>query len=245
MNEALFLPFLALLALGSTWARAEEPPRNAPYISMEVSASCFRVGDSIDVAIWMHDVTDSIIGGQYFVQYDATAVALLPGSNAVEPGDPALTQVYECSVAQQSGACTVVSGEIGYAVGVPSYPPGLFVNGTVRMAELHFTALRDICALQNAVTWWQHVPPTRLTLLPSGGLYLPLQGIPPPPTGGDMNCDYHVNLVDLQPFIAALLDPSAYQSTHPSCNYASADCNHDGLVDRRDILTFVDQLLAQ
>ena len=59
---------------------------------------------------------------------------------------------------------------------------------------------------------------------------------------GDLNCDHEVDGFDIQPFVLALTDPSAYASQYPNCNYMLADINQDGNVDGFDIQPFVDVL---
>lgn len=61
---------------------------------------------------------------------------------------------------------------------------------------------------------------------------------------GDMNCDNVLNLNDVGPFMQALVDPSAYQATHPACAISRADINGDGEVDGRDIQPFVNDLVT-
>ncbi|TWT44686.1 hypothetical protein RAS1_11010 [Phycisphaerae bacterium RAS1] len=62
---------------------------------------------------------------------------------------------------------------------------------------------------------------------------------------GDMNCDGAVNVLDINPFAQALLNPSAYYQLFPSCDIFNADANHDGSVDVLDINPFVVVLESQ
>ncbi len=59
---------------------------------------------------------------------------------------------------------------------------------------------------------------------------------------GDMNCDGIVNAYDIDPFLLALDDPDAYQSTYVNCNIALADVNGDGVINAYDIDPFIDQI---
>ena len=63
------------------------------------------------------------------------------------------------------------------------------------------------------------------------------------PTLGDMNCDCGVDLVDVGPFVMALLDATAYDSAYPSCEILNADMQPDGNVNGADVQGFVDLLL--
>jgi hypothetical protein len=56
---------------------------------------------------------------------------------------------------------------------------------------------------------------------------------------GDLNCDGVVDFDDINPFVLALSDPSAYNLAYPDCDLLNADCNGDGVVDFDDINAFV------
>jgi hypothetical protein len=64
------------------------------------------------------------------------------------------------------------------------------------------------------------------------------------PPAGDMNCDGLVSLLDIDPFIQALMDPAGYAASYPSCNSIWADMNGDGLVNGLDIQGFVRAILG-
>ncbi|TWT40527.1 tRNA3(Ser)-specific nuclease WapA precursor [Phycisphaerae bacterium RAS1] len=59
---------------------------------------------------------------------------------------------------------------------------------------------------------------------------------------GDMNCDGVVDILDLNAFVLAILDPAAYAAQYPNCNLTSGDINGDGLVNVLDINPFNDLL---
>ncbi|MBL8880015.1 MAG: hypothetical protein JNG88_12920 [Phycisphaerales bacterium] len=56
---------------------------------------------------------------------------------------------------------------------------------------------------------------------------------------GDANCDGEVNNFDIDPFVLALTNPSAYAAAHPDCTIDNADVNMDGAVNNFDIDPFV------
>jgi len=60
---------------------------------------------------------------------------------------------------------------------------------------------------------------------------------------GDMDCNWTVDLDDVEPFVQALLAPAAYNAAYPDCNIDRADVNGDGAIDGRDIQAFVNELL--
>ncbi|MBL8880395.1 MAG: laminin G domain-containing protein [Phycisphaerales bacterium] len=59
---------------------------------------------------------------------------------------------------------------------------------------------------------------------------------------GDMNCDCVVNNFDVDPFVLAITNPQAYETTYAGCAVAQGDMNLDGAVDNFDIDAFVDCL---
>ncbi len=61
---------------------------------------------------------------------------------------------------------------------------------------------------------------------------------------GDLNCDGLVNFDDLDAFVLALSDPSAYATMFPNCDMTLADLNEDGAVNFDDIDPFIAALGA-
>jgi len=62
---------------------------------------------------------------------------------------------------------------------------------------------------------------------------------------GDANCDGVVNVADVDAFVLGLLDPTDYEATYPSCNFAeSCDFDGNGDVDGADIQGFTTCLLS-
>jgi hypothetical protein len=62
---------------------------------------------------------------------------------------------------------------------------------------------------------------------------------------GDLNCDGEANLGDVNPFVLALSDLSAYELLFPDCPFGNRDINGDGSFDFRDINPFVALLVGQ
>ncbi len=56
---------------------------------------------------------------------------------------------------------------------------------------------------------------------------------------GDLNCDGVVNFDDINAFVLALSNPSAYHAAYPSCDILNGDVNGDGAVTFDDINAFV------
>jgi probable HAF family extracellular repeat protein len=61
---------------------------------------------------------------------------------------------------------------------------------------------------------------------------------------GDLNCDGTVSAADIDPFVTALTDPSAYGAAFPDCSLMLADTNGDGEVTAADIDPFVALLVG-
>jgi hypothetical protein len=62
---------------------------------------------------------------------------------------------------------------------------------------------------------------------------------PDPPDLGDLNCDGLINGYDIDPFVLALTNTTAYGLAHPWCDPLLADINGDGAVNGYDIDPFV------
>jgi hypothetical protein len=59
----------------------------------------------------------------------------------------------------------------------------------------------------------------------------------------DMNCDGVINLLDVDAFVLAVLNPAGYAVQYPSCNLLRGDMNGDGLVGGDDIGLFTDAMV--
>ncbi|TWT41906.1 hypothetical protein RAS1_30300 [Phycisphaerae bacterium RAS1] len=59
------------------------------------------------------------------------------------------------------------------------------------------------------------------------------------PSPGDMNCDGAADILDINAFILALIDPFAYAAQFPGCDINNGDLNGDGSVNVLDINPFV------
>ena len=56
---------------------------------------------------------------------------------------------------------------------------------------------------------------------------------------GDLNCDGASNVFDIDAFVLAMTDLTAYYAQYPCCTHMNADCNFDGAVNVFDIDPFV------
>jgi hypothetical protein len=63
--------------------------------------------------------------------------------------------------------------------------------------------------------------------------------VPVTPVLGDLNCDGTLDFADINPFVLALSNASAYTQSFPACSIYNADINGDGSVDFGDINPFV------
>jgi hypothetical protein len=61
---------------------------------------------------------------------------------------------------------------------------------------------------------------------------------------GDINCDDTLSFADINPFVLALTNPTAYPNYYPHCPLANADINGDGNVNFGDINPFVTILVS-
>lgn len=63
--------------------------------------------------------------------------------------------------------------------------------------------------------------------------------LPPLVRPGDLNCDGAVSFADINAFVLALSNPTAYAAAYPGCPIENGDVNRDGPVGFRDINPFV------
>lgn len=81
---------------------------------------------------------------------------------------------------------------------------------------------------------------TGAAVLASSGV----QVLPAAPVAGDLDCTWFVTIDDVEPFVLALIDPTAYAAVYPTCSTVLADLNGDGFEDGFDIQAFVNLLTS-
>lgn len=88
---------------------------------------------------------------------------------------------------------------------------------------------------------WAQVPATGFPALvyQAGKDMWPFAALPIP---GDMNCDLDVTFTDINPFVLAMTNPTAYEAVFPDCDIQNGDINGDGEFNFRDINPFVELL---
>jgi hypothetical protein len=149
LSITILAPAAGLMMLS---ARGEIGGRGTATVSLVSASSCYGggVGSTVTVAIHMSDATDSVVGGQFFLEYDNSVLDFI----SADPGDPPFTvEVYE--------DVDEIAGTIDYAVGAPGGDPG--TAAPTDMAVLTFTALADACTAAGLLGFRPHDPPTRLT----------------------------------------------------------------------------------
>ncbi len=122
----------------------------------------------------------------------------------------------------------------GGAVVAAIHEGGAWVDLNARLigaADWALTRAVGVNAAGQIVAEAQRAGQTRAVVLTPAGL------------PGDMNCDGAMDNGDIDGFVLALLDRSAYEAAFPGCAYLRADTNGDGGVDNGDIDTFVQCLL--
>ncbi|TWT42018.1 Trypsin [Phycisphaerae bacterium RAS1] len=61
---------------------------------------------------------------------------------------------------------------------------------------------------------------------------------------GDLNCDGAANVLDINPFVLALIDPTGYEQQFPGCPISNGDIDGDGSTNVLDINPFIDLLVG-
>ncbi len=122
-----------------------------PAIVLEAQDDCLGIGENqLVVDIDMRGMTELVVGGQFFLEYDESLLDFV----SVVPGDgPFTREVYE---SVNEGA-----GTIDYAVGVEDGGVGTFLPTT--MARVTFNVLGDFCATPDLVAFRPSTPPSRLS----------------------------------------------------------------------------------
>ena len=118
-------------------------------LTLEADADCYSAGDTVTVEVWMRDIAETIVGGQFFLEYDNSLFDYV-GTAA---GDPPFTTTVFSSFDEGAGT-------IDYAAGLSEGGSG--TSDDTVMAVFTFQALEQICAETNLVSFRAHTPPSRL-----------------------------------------------------------------------------------
>ncbi|HPM23072.1 MAG TPA: hypothetical protein PLP66_04160 [Phycisphaerae bacterium] len=68
---------------------------------------------------------------------------------------------------------------------------------------------------------------------------VPVTPLLPPIVPGDLDCNGVVSFGDINPFVLALTNPSAYADYFPECSFLAGDVNGDGTTNFGDINPFI------
>jgi len=176
-------------------------------------AECYGPAEQLTIEIWMNDAPESVVGGQFFLDYDDERLELV----SIEPaGAPSAftEQVYECSMQEGAGGgvCMPVIGALDYAVGINPVEGG-GASGDAKMAVLTFQTLQPICTGEGLLTW-RTDEVVRLgsesnTLLVPLLLHMELGDFAPPDLTVPPDLLFEIDQIDQCQITADLGDPSA------------------------------------
>ena len=121
-----------------------------PQLALEADADCYNAGDTVTVGIWMRDIEQTIVGGQFFLRYDNGTLDFLD----IGVGDPPFTIEVFSSINE-------AAAKIDYAVGIPEGGSG--TSADTMMAVITFEALTQICSASELIFFRSHTPPSRLS----------------------------------------------------------------------------------
>lgn len=122
---------------------------SSPRLTLEPDRDCYTVGETVTVAVWMRDIQQTIVGGQFFLRYDKFKLDFL---SVTVGDDPFTTEVFS--------TVNEPAGTIDYAVGLPEGSSG--TSADTRMAIITFESLSQLCSAQDLVAFRTHNPPSRL-----------------------------------------------------------------------------------
>jgi hypothetical protein len=117
-------------------------------VSLEAQDSCLDAGQTqLVVDVNLSGAVQSIVGGQFFLQYNDIALDFV----SAVPGDaPFSTEIFELHT----------PGELTYGVGIPALPGTASASS---MARLTFNVTSDFCNVSDLVEFRAGVLPTRIT----------------------------------------------------------------------------------
>lgn len=135
----------------STTANVRVLPAADTSLTLDAQDDCLDATENqLVVDINLANAQDTIVGGQFFLQYDNTKLDFV----SADTGDaPFSTEVFE--------NVDEVAGEIDYAVGIPLGGTG--TDDATTMARLTFDVLGDYCFEDALVSFRTGVLPTRVT----------------------------------------------------------------------------------
>jgi hypothetical protein len=184
--------FVSVVPYGA--ATAQVRAGSAELTLTATYGECYGISQPVSVSVDMTDTSTTVVGGQFFLSYDVTALAFV----SIDPGDPPFTNELHEYV-------DTVSGEIDYAVGIPLGGQGTSEDRT--MAVLNFIAVDEACNAAGLVSFREHDPPSRLGDATGENVDLQLNNLGPitidgPPiigglvaSGGAVNdeCEFELN----------------------------------------------------
>ncbi len=130
-------------------------------LSLTPDSTCLTtVGSTLTVSVDATFLTTNIVGGQFFLDYDTTALAFV----SADSGDALFAEFSE--------VVDEIAGTIDYAVTAAPGSPG--TNADVTMALLTFTTLTEACADAASLVAFRPLadPPTQLSSF-GGGAVIP------------------------------------------------------------------------
>ncbi|RMH27433.1 MAG: hypothetical protein D6692_07935 [Planctomycetota bacterium] len=135
----------------STEVNVRVMPAGDTAVTLDTQDNCLANGeDQLVVDVNLSNAQATIVGGQFFLEYDNTRLDFV----SAEPGDAP----FSLEVAE---TVDEVAGEIFYAVGVPLGGTG--TNAATTMARLTFDITGDFCAEDALLAFRTGVLPSRVT----------------------------------------------------------------------------------
>ena len=202
--------------------------------------------------LWQGGVPHDLgtLGGIHSHAYDINSALQIVGVADTGAGQP-----HACLFVVDANGNVVSRTDLGVLGGGYSYAYGINADGTVvgtsNAAAFRWESglLEDLNGLIGADQNWRLDAARRVNdvgqIVGTGQHFGQPRGfLLTPFLLGDMNCDGTVNLGDINPFVLAISNPSAWQITFAGCSILNGDINHDGVFGFGDINPFV-TLLSQ
>ncbi len=203
--------------------------------------------------LWQNSVPHDLgtLGGIHSQAYDINNTLSIVGVADTGAGQP-----HACLFVVDANANVLSRTDLGVLGGGYSYAYGInagnTVVGTSNAAAFRWRSglLEDLNGLIAADQSWRLDAARRVNdagQIVGTGLHFgqPRGFLLTPFLLGDMNCDGAVGLGDVNPFVLAMSNPSAWQLAFPGCSILNGDINHDGVFSFGDINPFVALLSGQ
>ncbi|MCC7407907.1 MAG: PQQ-dependent sugar dehydrogenase [Phycisphaeraceae bacterium] len=262
-------PFVGQDALGEIWALGLRNPHRFSWDSVALGGSGAMFISDIGQSN-LEEINLGAAGANYGWDIREGTFATVPGNNGVVSTIPPVDTIpltYPVAQYDHDEGDAIVGGFVYRGSAIPNLV-GKYVFGDLAKGRLFYFELDEMqpdgqTPIHELTLMVNGVPRTLLQVLGNDyradlrfgldadgeiyvltkrdGMIRTLGFIPNP---GDFNGDGLINVQDINPFVLAMSNPSAFEAQHPDLPLAYLDLTGDGVIDVQDINPFVQELVA-